>query len=69
MASFGVAIPIHRGSTLLARSMLSLAQRRFDGDLHVVVAVNDRRADSLVAAVFLAVPAAVAVLVAALPKH
>ena len=47
VASFGVAIPTHRGSILLARSMLSLAAQRFDGDLHVVVAVNDDRAGSL----------------------
>jgi hypothetical protein len=46
LASFGVAIPTHQGSTRLARSMLSLAGQQFDGDLHVVVAVNDDRTDS-----------------------
>lgn len=47
VASFGVAIPTHNGSRLLARSMLSLAEQEFDGDLHVVVAVNDGRPDSM----------------------
>lgn len=50
MALFGVAIPTHRGGSRLVRSLRSLAAQRFDGQLHVVVAVNDDRADTLATA-------------------
>jgi dTDP-4-dehydrorhamnose reductase len=45
-APFGVVIPVHHGSLVLARSMESLARQRFDGELLVAVAVNDGRAAS-----------------------
>lgn len=54
MAGLGVVIPTHRGSALLDRSMRSLVRQTRTGDLHVVVAVNDSRADSYDRAVELA---------------
>lgn len=54
MGSVGVVIPTHRGSVLLDRSMRSLARQTLTRDLHVVVAVNDGRADSYDRAVDLA---------------
>jgi glycosyltransferase involved in cell wall biosynthesis len=50
MTTFGVVIPAYNGAELLGRSMNSLAQQRFDGDLRVVVGVNDGRADTLATA-------------------
>ncbi|WP_229075073.1 glycosyltransferase family 2 protein [Actinoplanes sp. DH11] len=46
VSSLGVVIPTHRGSALLSRSMTSLAGQTVTRDVHVVVAVNDARADS-----------------------
>ncbi|MFC4070288.1 glycosyltransferase family 2 protein [Actinoplanes subglobosus] len=40
-------IPTHHGSALLDRSVRSLAGQTLTRDVHVVVAVNDDRADSL----------------------
>lgn len=54
MSGLGVVIPTHRGSILLDRSMGSLARQTLTRDLHVVVAVNDSRADSYDRAVELA---------------
>lgn len=53
MSRFGVAIPAYDGATSIARSLDSLARQRFDGDLHVVVAVNDDRQDTFAAALAL----------------
>ncbi|GAB2933621.1 glycosyltransferase [Micromonospora polyrhachis] len=47
MTHIGVVIPTHQGSLLLERSIHSLAGQHFTGDLHVVVAVNDDRPESL----------------------
>jgi hypothetical protein len=54
VARLGVVIPTHHGSSLLDRSMRSLARQTRTRDVHVVVAVNDDRADSYDRAVALA---------------
>lgn len=50
MTSFGVVIPAHSGVTLLERSLTSLSRQHFNGELRVVVGVNDGRADTLATA-------------------
>lgn len=53
MRRFGIVIPAYRDAGTLARSLTSIARQSFDGELHVVVAVNDgdpatrRRAEHL----------------------
>ncbi|GAA2692853.1 hypothetical protein Apa02nite_074470 [Actinoplanes palleronii] len=54
VTGLGVVIPTHRGSALLDRSMAALARQTRTRGLHVVVAVNDGRADSYDRAVALA---------------
>jgi hypothetical protein len=54
VAILGVVIPTHHGSALLGRSVRSLAGQTLTRDVHVVVAVNDDRADSFDRAVALA---------------
>jgi hypothetical protein len=40
-STFGVVVPVFRGAYALTRSLGSLARQTYDGDLHIVVAVND----------------------------
>lgn len=47
---FGVVVPAYHGAAVLRRSLESLARQRFDGVLHVVVAVNDCRSDTVAVA-------------------
>lgn len=44
--AFGVVVPAHHGAAVLRRSMESLARQRFDGLLHIIIAVNDGRSDT-----------------------
>ncbi len=50
MTRAGVVIPAYEGAGTLSRSMGSLARQRYDGELQVVVAVNDGRADTFAVA-------------------
>ena len=44
--AFGVVVPAHHGAAVLHRNMESLARQRFDGLLHIIIAVNDGRSDT-----------------------
>ncbi|MBM7773365.1 dTDP-4-dehydrorhamnose reductase [Actinokineospora baliensis] len=48
--AFGVVIPVYRGADVLHRSIGSLAEQEFPGDLHVALAVNDGEPRTLRAA-------------------
>lgn len=50
ISRINVVIPVHRGAAHLGRSVGSLARQRFDGQLNVVIAINDDLPETTTAA-------------------